>query len=186
MSLERHVANISWAAYYHLHSIGHIRRYLSHEHTKQLVHAQAISHIDCCNSFLNGLSTTLIETSASTKCLCTCYNDSLKTRPCHALASSKMPHHFQDSTSHFQMPSRTQYLSALLSSYCLTRSLSSADKLLLKQPTSHTKIGERVFSWSAPMAWNELSITMQQCTSVGQFKMALKRTLKKIILGLIN
>ena len=56
MSLERHVTNISWAAY----CIGRIRRYLIHEHTKQLVHALVISCIDCCNSLLNGLSATLI------------------------------------------------------------------------------------------------------------------------------
>ena len=42
MSLERHVTNISRTAYYHLHSIGRIRRYLDQGHTKQLVHALVI------------------------------------------------------------------------------------------------------------------------------------------------
>ena len=52
MSLERHVTNISRTAYYHLHSIDRIRRYLEQGHTKQLVHALVISRIDCCNSRL--------------------------------------------------------------------------------------------------------------------------------------
>ena len=61
MSLERHVTNISRTAYYHLHSIGRIRRYLEQGHTKQLVHALVTSRIDCCNSLLNGLSVAVVE-----------------------------------------------------------------------------------------------------------------------------
>ena len=61
MSLERHVTNISRTAYYHLHSIGRIRRYLEQGHTTQLVHALVISRIDCCNSLLNGLSVAVVE-----------------------------------------------------------------------------------------------------------------------------
>ena len=53
MSLERHITSISRTAYYHLHSIVRIRRYLEQRYTKQLVHALVISRIDCCNSFLN-------------------------------------------------------------------------------------------------------------------------------------
>ena len=41
-------------------------------------------------------------------------------------------------------------LSLHLSLYYLPRCLHSSDKLLLKQPTSRNKIGERAFSWSAP------------------------------------
>ena len=57
MSLERHVTNISRTAYYHLHSIGRIRRYLE----QGLLHALVISRIDCCNSLLNGLSVAVVE-----------------------------------------------------------------------------------------------------------------------------
>ena len=61
MSLERQVTNISRTAYYHLHSIGRIRRYLEPGHTKQLVHVLVISLIDCCNSLLNEQSVAVIE-----------------------------------------------------------------------------------------------------------------------------
>ena len=87
MSLERYVTNISRTAYYHLHSIGLIRRYLDQGHTKQLVHALVISRIDCCNSLLNGLSVAVVEkTTTRPKCLCSCYSNSIETRPCHAHA----------------------------------------------------------------------------------------------------
>ena len=66
------------------------------------------------------------------------------------------------------------YLSALLSPCCPTRSLRSSDQLLLNQPTSRTKIGERSFSCAAPRAWNQLPLAVRQCTSVNQFKVALK------------
>ena len=66
------------------------------------------------------------------------------------------------------------YLSALLSPYCPTRSLRSSDQLLLNQPTSRTKIGERSFSCAAPSAWNQLPNAVRQCTSVNHFKVALK------------
>ena len=87
MSLERYVTNISRTAYYHLHSIGRIRRYLDQRHTTQLVHALVISRIDCCNSLLNGLSVAVVEkTTTHPKCLCSCYSNSIETRPCHAHA----------------------------------------------------------------------------------------------------
>ena len=65
MSFERHVTNISRAAYYHLHSIGRIRRCLEQGHTKQLVHALVVLRIDCCNNLLNGLSVAVVEKLAS-------------------------------------------------------------------------------------------------------------------------
>ena len=66
------------------------------------------------------------------------------------------------------------YLSALLSPYCPTRSLRSSDQLLLNQPTSRTKLGERSFSCAAPRAWNQLPIAVRQCATVNHFKVALK------------
>ena len=88
MSPERHVTNISGTAYYHLHSIGRIRRCLEQGHTKQLVHALVISRIDCCNSLLNGLSVAVVEQLQryQNASLCSCYTNSIETRPCNAHA----------------------------------------------------------------------------------------------------
>ena len=178
MSLERHVTNISRTAYYHLHSTGRIRRYLDQGHTKQVVHALLMSRIDFCNSLLNGLSVAVVVQNACArvilirskrdhvtpmllelhwlpvKCRITFKTQLLTFKCLHGLAPT--------------------YLSALLSPYCPTRSLRSSDQLLLNQPTSRTKIGERSFSCAAPRAWNQLPLAVRQCASVNQFKVALK------------
>ena len=172
MSFERHVTNISGTAYYHLHSIGRIRRCLEQGHTKQLVHALVISRIDCCNSLLNGLSVEKLQRIQNGS-LCSCYTNSIETRPCHAhaLGAALASLLLTFKCLHGLAPT---YLSALLSPYCPTRSLRSSDQLLLNQPTSRTKIGERSFSCAAPRAWNQLPLAVRQCTSVSQFKVALK------------
>ena len=71
-------------------------------------------------------------------------------------------------------PYLSAHLSLSLSPYCLTRSLRSSGQLLFKQPISRTKIGERPFSCATPRAWNQLHLTVHQCSSVGQFKVSLK------------
>ena len=183
MSLERHVTNISRTAYYHLHSIGRIRRYLDQGHTKQLVHALVISRIDCCNSLLNGLSVAVVEKLQRVQNVCARV----------ILIRSKRDHVTPMLLELHWLPVKCRitfktllltfkslhglaptYLSALLSPYCPTRSLRSSDQLLLNQPTSRTKIGERSFSCAAPRAWNQLPLAVRQCASVNQFKVALK------------
>ena len=183
MSLERHVTNISRTAYYHLHSIGRIRRYLDQGHTKQLVHALVISRIHCCNSLLTGLSVAVVEKLQRVQNACARV----------ILIRSKRDHVTPMLLELHWLPVKCRitfktilltfkclhglaptYLSALLSTYCPTRSLRSSDQLLLNQPTSRTKIGERSCSCAAPRARNQLPLAVRQCTSVNQFKVALK------------
>ena len=182
MSLERHVTNISRTAYYHLHSIGRIRRYQEQGHIKQLVHALVMSRIGCCNSLLNGLSVAVVEKLQRVQ------------NPCARviLIRSKRDHVTPMLLELHWFPVKCRisfkallltfkclhglaptYLSALLSPYCATCSLRSSDHLLLNQPYFRTTIGERSFSCAAPRAWNQLPIAVRQGTSVNQFKVAL-------------
>ena len=48
-------------AYYHLHNIRRIRKFLSQEATCMIIHAFIISQIDYCNSLMNGLPVNLIK-----------------------------------------------------------------------------------------------------------------------------
>ena len=149
VSLERHVTNISRKAYYHLHSIGLIRRCLEQGHTKQLVHDLVISRIDCCNSLVNGLSVAVVEKLQRVQNACARV----------MLIRSKRDHVTPMLLERHWLPVKCcitfktllltfkcirglapTYLSALLSPYCPTRSLRSSEQLLLNQPTSRTKI----------------------------------------------
>jgi len=53
--MSTHISKVCGAAFYHLHNIGRIRKFLSPDDTKFLVHAFITSRIDYCNSLLYGL-----------------------------------------------------------------------------------------------------------------------------------
>ena len=54
MSMEVHVGKICSKAFRSLYNIRQIRKFLSQETTKTLVHAFVTSHLDYCNSLLFG------------------------------------------------------------------------------------------------------------------------------------
>ena len=67
------------------------------------------------------------------------------------------------------------YLSELLHPYAPTRSLRSADQLLLEEPRSRLKYrGDRAFSVAGPKLWNDLPLYIRQASSVSIFKTNLK------------
>ena len=55
LSTSTHISKVCGVAFYHLHNIGRIRKFLSPDDTKPLVHAFITSRIDYCNSLLYGL-----------------------------------------------------------------------------------------------------------------------------------
>ncbi|CAB4010661.1 Hypothetical predicted protein, partial [Paramuricea clavata] len=54
-NLNHHINKTCRSAFYHLHNIRRIRKYLSRESTEKLVHAFVTSHLDYCNGLLYGL-----------------------------------------------------------------------------------------------------------------------------------
>ena len=55
LSLVTHIAKTCKAAFYHLHNIRRIRKFLTMKSTKVLVHAFIMGRIDYCNRLLYGL-----------------------------------------------------------------------------------------------------------------------------------
>ena len=55
LSMTNHISTICRTAYMHLHNISRIRRYLTPEATKSLVHAFIMSRMDYGNTLLAGL-----------------------------------------------------------------------------------------------------------------------------------
>lgn len=67
------------------------------------------------------------------------------------------------------------YISELILLHTPTRSLRSADKLLLQVPKTNRKLrGDRAFSVVAPKLWNDLPQPIKKATSVTHFKSLLK------------
>jgi len=60
MSVQQQVDSLCRGAYYQLHCIGRIRRYLDVESAKSLVHALVLSRLDNCNSLLYRLPNVLL------------------------------------------------------------------------------------------------------------------------------
>ena len=59
--METHVSKVCSAAFYFLHNLRRIRKYLSEQTTKTLVHALITSRLDYCNSLLYGMPQSLID-----------------------------------------------------------------------------------------------------------------------------
>ena len=55
LSMSTHIRNLCSSAFFHLHNISSIRKFLSPVETKSLVHAFVTSRVDYCNSLLYGL-----------------------------------------------------------------------------------------------------------------------------------
>lgn len=53
--MSSHISKQCASAFYHLHNISRICKFLSTDTTKALVHVFVISHVDYCNSLLYGL-----------------------------------------------------------------------------------------------------------------------------------
>ena len=183
MALEHHVANICRAAYFHLHSIGRIRRYIDQQSAKQLVHALVISRLDGCNSLLFGLPATLlqklqrVQNSCARSILCRGKREHVTPmlRELHWLPiESRIRYKVLLLAFKCQHGLAPEYLSELLTVYSPPRSLRSSAQLQLVQPTARTKTGERAFSHAAPTLWNKLPTSVRQCASVASFKVSLK------------
>lgn len=192
MALEQHVSNICRAAYFHLRRIGHVRRYLDLQSAKQLVHALVISRLDGCNSLLYGLPSALhqqlqaVQKACARVVLCRGKYDHVTPmfKELHWLPiSSRIQFKILVLTFKCLHGLAPEYLADLLTVYHPARSLRSSSQLLLVQPKSRTKIGERAFSRAAPRLWNLLPLGVRQCANIRQFKVCLKTHLFREYFG---
>ena len=55
LTMSTHISKLCGVAFYHLHNIKRIRKYLSRESTEMLDHAFLTPRVDYCNSLLYGL-----------------------------------------------------------------------------------------------------------------------------------
>ena len=166
-----HISKFCAAAFYHLHNISRIRRFLSFDPTKALVHALIASRVDYCDSLLYGLPATQLNKiqrvlNAAARLVCR------SPRYCHITPLMYNLHClpinlrirfkvllFVFKAIHSIAP---PYISDLISvkpnsSYNLR---SSSAGILLAFPSRKTKrtLGDWLFSVAAPTLWNELPL----------------------------
>ena len=195
MTMSNHVSAIVKSGFYHLKNISKIRKYLSYESTKILVHAFVCSRIDNYNALLFGLPHNLISKLQH-----------LLNAAARVIAGvGKYEHisHILQELHWLPVEQRIifkinlltfkclnnlapSYLSELLVLHKPTRTLrSSSDTTILKTVKYNLKnYGFRSFSVHAPLQWNALPLHVRSANNVSTFKSRMKTYLFKIAYGL--
>ena len=194
MDMSTHISKTCGTAFYYLYNIRHIRKYLSKDHTEQLIHAFITSRLDYCNSLLYGVPDCQVKKlqrvlNASVRLIyrvpkfshITSFIKELHWLPVRARIEFKM----LLITFKVINDLAPKYLSDLIqvqpavSRYNLR---SSQNGTLLTRCTIKTKktMGDRAFAVAAPVLWNKLPIYIRQSASVNIFKKLLKTYLFKL------
>ena len=196
LTMVPHINKSCGAAFYHLHNIRRIRKYLSRQAAEALVHAFVTSKIDYCNSLLYGLPSTHIQklqrvqnaaarlvTGSARFCRITPLFISLHWLP---------------------VKFRINYKIVLLTFKCIYGLAPAylADMILVKSPTRYNlrsncalqlvpssvkhraTLGDRAFQQAAPTLWNALPPTIRNISSFNVFKTAVKTYYFKLAFNL--
>ena len=179
----QHVNNIIKSCYYQIRTLSKIRKYLTIESSKKLIHAFVSSRLDNLNSLLIKLPDTqlrrlqLIQNHAAR--LVMRQKKSSHVTPLliklHWLPIERRIQYklllLVYKCLHNTAPA---YLSALLQPYEPARALRSAAQCLLVEPKTKKKYGERAFAVAGPRLWNELPLCIRECATFNSFKTAIK------------
>ena len=190
LSLDRHVSNICRSAYFEIHRLSSIRKFLSVQVTNTLACAFILSKLDYCNVLLAGCPLYLInklqklQNSAARLVLHASKRDCATPllKILHWLPiQARIDYKLSTICFNFFSGSSPAYISDLLSVYAPSRQLrSSSDHRLLCIPRVRTKTyGERTFSFRAATQWNSLPFDIRHAETLPSFKRALKTHLFK-------
>ena len=185
MSMDKQVNAICKSAHHQLRSIGAMRKYLTVDVTRQLIHAFVTSRLDYCNSLLYGISDKSMKklrrvqnTAARIVTLSRKYDHitpilkTLHWLPVNLRIEFKILLLTYKSLNELA----PVYLRDLLVKHEPSRALRSSNKNLLALPSTKTKAtyGDKAFSNTAPRLWNSLPIEIRNANSVHSFKRLLK------------
>ena len=189
LSMKKHINYVSKTCHYHHRNISRIRRYLTDEACKTMVQALVTSRLDHGNVLSHGLPNTTIsvlqrvQNTAARIITRTPKRDHITPvlRKLHWLPVEKRLLYkvllYTYKALHGLSPS---YVCDLIVPYKPTRSLRSENKSMLHVPKTRTVgYGDRSFSKSSPVLWNELPETIKCSGSIEIFKRRLKTHLFK-------
>ena len=183
LQLDAHIANITRISYFYIGWIMHIRKYISQDTTKSLVHAFILSRLDYCNCILVGLPKKSLDKLQ--RVMNACARLIMGKRKYDHISDSLQELHWLpvNERSEYKILTITykalhnmapEYLSNLISLYSAPRALRSQDKLLLKTHKFRNNYGARSFKCMAPKLWNELPFSLRSAPSFHIFKKNLK------------
>ena len=196
LSMQAQLNSVCRACYISLRQIGQIRRYLTQDATATTVNALVTSKLDNLNCLLYGIPDYLL------KRLQLIQNNRARlvtrTRKYESITPVLMKLHWLPVKFRIRYKmmllcfkvlngEAPKYLTAMLIPYKPSRTLRSATKSLLVEPTSRLKqFGERAFSVAGPKLWNALPDSVKSCGSTDAFKRALKTHLFREAYGSEN
>ena len=183
MNFECQVSSVCKASFFHIRNVSRIRKYLSMESTKILVHAFVTCRLDNGNALLYGLPKYLIERlQAVMNCAARLI---LRKQKYDHVTPLLIELHWLPVSQRivFKILLLTfkalnglspSYVTDLLDRYVPTRPLRSSSRGLLKVPRSNSKYGDRSFSVCAPTLWNGLPDNLRLAVDLDTFKRDLK------------
>ena len=184
MTMQQQVNNITKVCFYQIRNIGRIRKNLSDNATKSLVHALVTSRLDNCNALLIGIPSSLIDKLQK-----------VQNSAARLITKSSFREHITPILYNlhwlpilyrirFKILLLTfkclngmapSYLSTLLELYTPSRTLRSASHcLLVTKSVRLVGYGERSFAYQAPHLWNSLPFDVRSAQSLSVFKNRLK------------
>uniref|UniRef100_A0A8C6KQ30 Reverse transcriptase domain-containing protein n=1 Tax=Nothobranchius furzeri TaxID=105023 RepID=A0A8C6KQ30_NOTFU len=184
LKFEHQIKAVVKSGFFHLRQLAKIKPILSRQHFETVIHAFVTTRLDYCNALYIGVSASCISQlqrvqNAAARLLTGTRkfeHISPVLASLHWLPISFRIHFkillFAFKGLHGLAPS---YLSDLIQPYTPSRSLRSADQLLLIVPRTERKFrGDRAFAVAAPKLWNELPLEIRQASSLSAFKALLK------------
>lgn len=191
LSMQTHVNAIAKVCFYHLRNIARIRRRLSDEECKIIVHAYVISRLDYCNVLLYGLPDTTLQIlqrvqNYAARMIVRLGKDEHVTPVLHDLhwLPIKMRVHFKVLLYTYKglNDHAPSYICDMIEIYKPGKPLRSGSQCMLVVPKIRTKgYGGRKFSYAAAILWNDLhSIDLKRVETVSAFKSGLKTYLFKL------
>jgi len=189
LKMDTHIRSVCKKAYYQLHLIYKVRKYIDEDAARTLVCSNVTSLLDYCNGLLIGLPASLlnllqrVQNSAArvVKQLPKSSHITSILRDLHWLPISfRVDYKVLLLTFKGLNGLAPSYISNLLVPYTPSRTLrSSYDNLLTVPRHRSTTYGGRMFEVRAPQLWNNLPGEMRNITSLEVFKKSLKTHLFK-------
>ena len=190
-TLSAHITKTCKGAFYHLHNIRRIRKYLDRDSTEKLIHAFVTRRLDYCNGLLYGLPSNLISKLQSVQNAAArllyrapryCHITTLL-RELHWLpVRSRIDYKILIVTFKAIYGTAPEYISDLVTLRPNSKySLRSNDKFLLSPPMIKTSptLGDRAFIAAAPKLWNALPYDIRSKSNL-KLHFLFKRTNKAL------